>query len=88
MAAMTTREFYQSPRYTRLKIHLLKKRISQHEIARQLGVSYSYVNMLLCGRRVSEHYTAKLIELGIPEQLMPHQSPVGRQAKTLQGQAA
>jgi transcriptional regulator with XRE-family HTH domain len=66
---------YQSDRHTELKVYLLRHGLSQHRLARDLGLSVQHLNRILMGTRHSPRVVAKLITLfDIPASLLPSQA--------------
>lgn len=73
---MSTSTGYQDrARHTELKVHLIRLGKSQQVLARALKVSRQYLNQVLMGHKPGLHVRARLVELGIPANLISHPPP-------------
>ncbi len=59
-------------RVTALRTWLTYHKLGNIELARKLDVDPSFVTYIIQGKRVSRRVTDKMIEMGIPEDLLPH----------------
>ncbi len=58
-------------KHTELKVHLLRQDKSQRQIAKTLGITVTYLNDILRGRRKGEGIRQRLVaEFGIPAELI------------------
>lgn len=58
-------------RDTALRTWLTYHKLSNADIARALKVDPSFISLLLKGKRRSDRIRKKLVDLGIPEELLP-----------------
>ena len=59
-------------RQARLKVWLLLNSVEQQELAQKMGISPQLLSMTLTGRRATKERIEQLINLGIPEDLLPN----------------
>ncbi|MBF0481085.1 MAG: helix-turn-helix transcriptional regulator [Desulfovibrionaceae bacterium] len=69
----------ESNRVDELQAYLAKNRVSKKELAKQLGVHPSMISRIISGERAPASRLEKLVELGIPRELLPEPNgPPGR----------
>jgi transcriptional regulator with XRE-family HTH domain len=67
----TSTPAYQTDPAMELKVWLLRRGLSQRSIARQLGVSVQYLNIIVQGKRKGSAIRKRLVtEFGIPAELV------------------
>jgi len=63
--------FKQPTRQDKLRGFLAWHGVSQRALAKKLGVSEVYIGQILSGKRRPQYYIEKLIQMGIPSELLP-----------------
>lgn len=64
----------QATRQDRLRGFLIARGINQRKLAEKLGVSEAYIGQILSGKRRPKHYIDRLIDMGIPSELLSDKS--------------
>lgn len=65
-------------RYERLRSWMVANQVSIAWVARQLSIAKSYARTLLRADRISTKRHGQLVEIGIPEELLPRAEDVKR----------
>jgi predicted transcriptional regulator len=61
-------------RQDRLRAFLAQHGLNQRKVAIRLGISEAYLGQIFAGKRRPEHYINKLVDMGIPSELLPDKS--------------
>jgi predicted XRE-type DNA-binding protein len=69
---MSTKEAYQNSRPIELKCWLIRHGLSQPKVARQLGITRQYLSSILKSERKAPHIRRKLVDLGLPADLVAY----------------
>lgn len=73
---------FRASRQARLNGWLAERGIQKSSLAEATGVSLSYMSHILAGKRQPGHVIRRLVDLGIPADLLPEPAKNGKSKKT------